>query len=111
MGYLQKEGLDPTPTPLRLFWVATPLTSFTPKPRSCQKSEPLRSEPQDNSCWFSGKPSLTMAIPPCLVPLGHLWVGHRGLQPLQFKFTLLLKLLFLVDQETFALYEVLRLRP
>ena len=32
----KKRGIDPTLTPLRLFWTATPLTSFAPKPRSCQ---------------------------------------------------------------------------
>ena len=36
MGHLQKRGFNPTPKPLRLFWTATPLTSFAPKPRSCQ---------------------------------------------------------------------------
>ena len=58
-----------------------------------------------------GKPGLTMATPPCLVPLGHLWVGHHDLQPLQFWFTLLLGLFFLVDEETLALCRVPQLRP
>ena len=32
----KKRGFDPTLKPLRLFWTITPLTSFAPKPRSCQ---------------------------------------------------------------------------
>ena len=38
----------------------------------------------DNSTKFMGKPGLTMATPPCLVPLGQLWVHRRSLQPLGF---------------------------
>ena len=41
----------------------------------------------DSSIELTGKPGLTMAAPPCLVPLGQLWVRRRDLQPLGFRFT------------------------